>query len=54
MHLKVSMNITNKYELSYKWKVQHGISKSTMKLSKTYMVAVSYCRHGLESLDVNV
>jgi hypothetical protein len=42
-------------ELSYKWKMQHGISKSTTKLFKICMVAVSYhCHHGLKFLDVNV
>jgi hypothetical protein len=40
IHMKVSMNIKNKYELSLKWIVHHGTDKSTMKLSKTCMIVV--------------
>jgi hypothetical protein len=54
IHLKVNRNIINKYEQSYKWKVQHGVSQSTMKLSKTCMVVMSYhCCSILEFLNVN-
>jgi hypothetical protein len=48
------MNITKKYDFSYKWKVHHGIYKTTMKLFKTCMIVVSiHCHSGLEFLDIN-
>lgn len=40
IQLKVSKNITNKHELSNKWKVKHGIVRANRRLPKTLVYCI--------------